>query len=121
MKVAFVSGPYRAPTVQGIVQNIREAETVALGLWQFGFAAICPHKNTGLLDGAAPDEVWLRGDLEILRRCDLVVMLPRWEKSEGATKERDRALELGIPVFDWPHDFRALARLANDGTETTNA
>ena len=121
MKLAYTAGPYRAPTVHGIVRNIREAETVALALWGLGFAVVCPHKNTSLFDGAAPDEVWLRGDLVIMERCDLVVMVPGWEKSSGAKAERDRALELGIPVFDWPKDLKLLAWLANDGTDATNA
>lgn len=58
MRVAYVIGPYRAGTVRGIVENIRRAEEVALALWRLGFAVICPHKNTALFDGAAPDSVW---------------------------------------------------------------
>jgi hypothetical protein len=37
--------------------------------------------------------------MEILSRCDFVIMTPDWEKSEGARKERDKAIALGIPVF----------------------
>jgi len=66
MKVAYISGPYRAATVHGVVENIRRAERVALKYWQLGYAVICPHTNTALFDGAAPDDVWLAGDLELL-------------------------------------------------------
>jgi hypothetical protein len=102
MKVAYVAGKYRAPTVRGIVENIRAAEAVAIELWRMGFAVVCPHLNTACFDGAAPDEVWLKGDLEILSRCDLVVMVPGWEQSSGACGERDFAEEHDLPVYYWP-------------------
>lgn len=96
MKVAYVAGPYRSQSVHGIVENIRKAEAVALKYWRLGYAVICPHKNTALFDGAAPDYVWLEGDLELLRRCDLIVMVPGWTKSVGATAEHDFAMKHGM-------------------------
>ena len=98
MKLAYISGPYRAATVHGILENIRRAEAVALRYWQTGYAVICPHKNTALMDGACYDHVWLEGDLEILSRCDVVVMMPGWERSEGAKAERQRAIDLGLEL-----------------------
>jgi hypothetical protein len=100
MQVAYIAGPYRATTPRGIVENIRAAESVALKWWRLGYAVICPHTNTALFDGAAPDSVWLNGDLEILRRCDVVVMVPGWERSEGATEERRVAMSLGMEVIE---------------------
>lgn len=99
MKVAYVAGPYRADTIYGVAQNIQKARDVALRLWKLGYAAICPHSNTAFFDGACDDSVWLSGDLEILRRCDFVVVLDGWEKSEGATKEVQIANIDGIPVY----------------------
>lgn len=102
MKLAYVAGPYRSKTINGIVQNIREAEAIAGELWKRGFAVICPHKNTALLDGIVPDQTFLDGDFVMLRRCDLVVLTPRWEESVGARAERDEAERYGIPVVVWP-------------------
>jgi hypothetical protein len=99
MTLVFISGPYRAPTIRGVVANIREAEAVALEYWREGYAVICPHLNTALMDGALPDSVWLEGDREILRRCDVVVMMPRWTESAGATAEHALAVELGLAVL----------------------
>ncbi len=104
MKVAYVAGPYRADNPNGIFENIMAARRVAVRLWQIGYVAICPHMNTMLFDGACDDSVWLEGDLEILRRCDLVVMVPGWSKSQGAKKERLEAKSHGIPVFYWDND-----------------
>lgn len=102
MKIAFIAGPYRAPTIRAVVENIRAAEAVALDLWRLGYAVICPHLNSALLDGAVPDEVFLAGDLELLARSDLVVALSTWSESVGARGEVEAAWARGIPVFEWP-------------------
>ena len=91
MKVVYIAGPYRADTPHGIVENIRRAEDVAITYWRRGYAVICPHKNTALLDGACPDETWLKGDLELLRRCDIIVMMKGYEHSTGARAELQEA------------------------------
>jgi len=88
MKLVYIAGPYRADTPSGIVANIRAAEAVAIKYWQKGYAVICPHKNTALFDGLCPDMTWLKGDLEILKRCDIIVMVKGWSKSSGAREER---------------------------------
>ena len=99
MRVVFISGPYRAQTEYQVVENIREAEQLALLVWKRGGAVICPHKNTAFFGGAADDSVWLSGDLEILRRCDAVLCTPRWKDSIGACGEVEEAKRNGIPVF----------------------
>lgn len=98
MTLAYVAGPFRASNAWEIEQNIRRAEEPALALWRMGYAVICPHTNTRFFQGAAPDRVWLDGDLEMLRRCDLVVVTPDWRKSRGARAEVKLAVEEDIPV-----------------------
>jgi len=85
--LVYIAGPYRASTEWGIKQNIRSAEAVALKYWKLGYAVICPHKNTSFLGGTLPDSAWLKGDLAILARCDVIVMAPGWIDSEGARAE----------------------------------
>ena len=114
MKLAFVAGKYRADTIHGIVENIRKAEAVAIELWKYGYAVITPHLNTRLLDGVCPDKVWLDGGLEILRRCDLIVLLEGWESSEGAIDECIQAELIGIPVFEWANDQKRLKEFSKD-------
>ena len=99
MKVIYIAGPFRGPNAWEIEQNIRRAETLALEVWKLGAAAICPHANTRFFQNAAPDKVWLDGDLEILKRCDAILMTDDWEKSEGAKAEYTFAKKNGIPVF----------------------
>ncbi|MBL0870335.1 MAG: DUF1937 family protein [Phycisphaerales bacterium] len=113
MKVIYVAGPYRSSHEWGVTNNIRQAELAALELWKMGYAVICPHKNTAYFGGAAPDSVWLEGDLEILRRCDAVYCLPSWRESSGARGEVDEAKRVGIPVFEQLNDCRSFLLPAN--------
>jgi len=99
MKVVYVAGPFRGPNSWAMEQNIRKAEALALEVWKLGAACICPHTNTRFFQGAAEDTVWLDGDLEILKRCDAVLLTDTWHLSQGATAERVYALAHGIPVF----------------------
>ncbi len=116
MKVAYVSGPYRSQDgPNGILANIVAARAVAIELWRMGYAVICPHTNTALMDGAADDSVWLAGDLEILKRCDLIVMVPGWEESKGAISEYKYAVEnLDVVTAEWPRDRADLAWYAKE-------
>jgi len=110
MQVAYVAGPYRANSEYELVKNIRRAEAVAVELWRMGYAVICPHKNTAHFGGVCYDNVFLNGDLEILSRCDLVVLVEGWESSQGAKDEIIHAELINIPVFKWPEDEIKLRR-----------
>lgn len=92
MKVAYIAGAYRANTIMGILDNIHTASKVALKYWKEGYAVICPQRNTALFDGECDDLVWLDGDLELLRRADVVVMTRGWEHSKGSIAEHAEAV-----------------------------
>lgn len=111
MKLVYVAGPYRADTEHGIIKNIRAAEEVALRVWKSGAACICPHKNTSMLGGECDDEVWLRGDLEMLRRCDALVCVDGWQDSRGTVAEIGFAHDMFIPVFYNFEEFEACLEL----------
>lgn len=98
-RVVYVAGKFRGASAWEVEQNVRRAETVALDVWRLGAAAVCPHTNTRYFDGAAPDAAFLEGDLEILRRCDAVILVDGWEHSAGASAEAREALRCGLPIF----------------------
>jgi nucleoside 2-deoxyribosyltransferase len=99
VKVVYVAGPFRGKDHYEIHTNICNAEALALKVWRLGAVALCPHLNTAHFQNAAPDDVWLDGDLELLRRCDAVIMTADWQRSSGATAEHAFAKQHGIPVF----------------------
>jgi hypothetical protein len=94
-EVIFISGAYRAKTINDTFANIMHARNAAIRLWSMNFIVICPHLNSFLMDGICDDSIWLEGDLEILKRCDAIYMLDGWEDSEGARKELGLAIKLG--------------------------
>ena len=99
LPVVYIAGPYRAETPWRVQANIRAAQEAALTIWKLGAVALCPHSNTGQFEGECPDDVWLVGDLELLRRCDAVLMIGAWRHSQGASAEHQLASELGLPIF----------------------
>lgn len=107
MKVVYISGAYRAfldpdkksLNINGMYLNIQKARNVACHLWKAGLVPLTPHLNAMLMDGVCEDYIFLQGDLELLRRCDAVLLIPGWETSAGAKAEKILAEELDMPVF----------------------
>jgi hypothetical protein len=102
--IVYVAGPYRADTPEGVTKNIENARIVGIDLWERGFTVIVPHLNTAHFedDCACEDDEYLRGDLEILARCDAMVVLPGYENSSGTKNEIAFAQERGIPISFYP-------------------
>jgi hypothetical protein len=98
MKLVYIAGPYRAPTTWGVAQTIHRAREIGAIVAGLGAYPVIPHSNTAHMDGAADDALWLAGTLELMRRCDGVVMCPGWTSSSGARAEHDEAIRLGFPV-----------------------
>lgn len=111
MQVVYVAGPYRGKNNYSIHVNVFMAEALALEVWKMGAAAVCPHLNTEHFQGACPDEVWLNGDLEILSRCDAVIVVKGYEVSSGTRAEIAFAHEHGIPVFYTTYDLQTWLEL----------
>lgn len=101
MQVAYIIGPYRAKSTYQVGENIARARRAACHAWQRGFAVICPHLNSAHMDGLVADVEFLKGDHEILRRCDLVIRLDNWQTSEGSKAELELARLLHKPIFDY--------------------
>ncbi len=100
MIIAYVAGRFRAPTAWGIAENVRAAERVGLKVAEEGGMPLIPHANTANFHGEGDDQLWLDGTMELLRRCDAVVLVPGHEASSGTRAEIAEANRLGIPVFD---------------------
>ena len=110
MKVVYLAGPFRGPTHWDIRQNVLMAEHFALQVWLAGAACICPHLNSQNFHGQGPDELWLDGYLELVRRSDAVFGITGWNESTGALAEVALCRRLGKPVFDEMHLLREWIR-----------
>jgi hypothetical protein len=107
LPLVYIAGKYRGANAWAIEQNIRAAENMALAVYRVGGVPVCPHTMNRFFQGAIPDTLALAGTMEILRRCDAVLMLDGWERSEGATAEREHAVDRGMPVL---YDIDVLER-----------
>jgi nucleoside 2-deoxyribosyltransferase len=122
MAVVYVAGPFRCPSQHvpgqqdawGIQENVMRAMRLALEVWRLGAAAVCPHANTMFFQNAAPDDVWLDGDLAMLAKCDAVLMTPDYERSSGARAELAFALARNMRVF---YDLGELKEWLKDWAE----
>lgn len=101
IKVIYIAGPYKGIGRDETERNIELARIKAVQVWKMGFAAFCPHLNTrGFEKEGIPDDMFYMGDIEILKKCDAVLMIGDWKGSRGAFAEYTAAKALGIMVFE---------------------
>jgi hypothetical protein len=93
LKLVYIAGPFRA--MSAYIPGVQDIFAVQENI----MVAMKVGANTMFFTAAAPDEVWLEGDQELLRRCDAILMTPNWQRSSGASAEHALALDAGIPVF----------------------
>lgn len=93
----YVAGPYRGE----VDKNIAKARAVAAKCYLAGHDVLCPHLNTGRMDEdtGLPDDFWLKTTLNLLARCDALVLVEGWEKSQGTAAELEYAKSIGMPVY----------------------
>ena len=97
----YISGPMTAKHGYTVEENVAAGLRAYLDCLKRGIPAFCPH-----LGGAFPSAwsevdwaTWLEYDLAVIDRCTHVLMMPRWETSAGAVKERAYAELKGVPVI----------------------
>lgn len=97
----YVAGRYRAATREAVAANIEAARQVGIQAARLGWYPVIPHANTAHmeLDLQHDDEFWLGGTLELMTRCDAVVLVDGWEGSVGTHGEIAKADQINLPVF----------------------
>lgn len=113
--VVYVAGPFRAPTAWEIEQNVRAAESWGMKIAELDAMPLIPHANTRYSQDHRPDQFWIEGTLELLRRCDLLFLIPGWENSEGARGEQLEARDKEIPNTDSWVKLALWVKLLTDG------
>jgi nucleoside 2-deoxyribosyltransferase len=100
MKLIYIAGPFRASDAWEVHCNVHRAERAARDVSRLGAFPVTPHSIGAHFDGTETAEFWLTGTMELLRRCDAVLVLPNSGRSTGTQAELKEAERLGIPVFE---------------------
>lgn len=118
MPVVYVAGRFRGSDSWVVHCNIHAAECGGRGVVDLGAMPLIPHAIGAHMEGTATDAFWLTGTLELMRRCDAVLVLPGWESSEGTKGEIAEAARCGIPVVlpeNGKPNYEALRKLLSGG------
>lgn len=99
MKLAYIAGPYRGETSWHVESNIRTAENFGMEVAELGAVPVIPHTMYRFWHGTLDDRFWLDATLDLLRRCDAILLCLGWGMSEGSTAEKAEAERLGLRIF----------------------
>jgi hypothetical protein len=116
--LAYIACPYSHPDELIKRSRAKKVTATAAHLFNQGIFAFSPITlNTSLIEAGAKAgwDAWLSYDLEILSRCDklIVLKLPGWEHSAGVKAEIAHAKALGIPIEE-------MNPLEGSGSENAN-
>lgn len=101
MKLAYICSPYRGD----IERNIEYAKELTLLAIKQGYAPITPHLYlTHVLDDNNEEQrkAGMEIALELLKKCDVLIMGTRHGISGGMEKEVAMAKGLGIEIMRYP-------------------
>lgn len=99
MKTIYLAAPYRAPTPEGIRDNVDRVKQIARELADCGVLPIVPHLAMGFCSDDPEDwNTALYLGLKLLEKCDCVLVCGPY--SEGVIDECTYARGLGKPVHE---------------------
>ena len=108
--LAYIAGAYSAPTPHEREINIQDAWRLGAEVAALGVLPVVPHMMSAHLDALQPQEWWLAATLELMRKCDVLVLLPSWRRSTGTQGERLEAEGMGMPVLHGVDDLKLWLR-----------
>jgi nucleoside 2-deoxyribosyltransferase len=76
------------------------AASAGLVIASLGHVPVIPHTMYKTMDRTLDDIYWLEATMQLLLKCDAVVLLDGWEESQGTLMEIEEAESRGIPVYD---------------------
>lgn len=100
MRIIYVAERFTGKNAWEIHRNVSHAESLGMAVAEAGAMPLIPHKNTSNFFGTLTEEFWYEGTLELLRRCDAMILVPGWQGSKGVQAEIDEALNRKMPLFE---------------------
>jgi len=104
----YLSGPITATQDKTVERHVADAVAIYLEFMRHGIPSFCPHLSAAFPSAFTVNyEIWMAYDLAVIDRCTHMVMMPGWEQSAGAVRERAYANVCDLPIWsDW-RDFLA--------------
>jgi hypothetical protein len=96
--ILYLAGRLRGNWLR-VILNRRKARQYAKLFWEAGFIVYSPHLNSGWLNHPKYDKFVMDANLRILKICDVVFVMPEWEKSIGTRREIATALQNNIRLY----------------------
>lgn len=99
LPMGYLSAPMSAPDALTRTFHALAAKRISHELWEAEILHYCPHANSPAIGSTDVGyESWMAMDLEVLRRCDFIIMAGNWTESPGCRRELAMAMHLGKPV-----------------------
>ena len=93
--VAYLAHPYG-----GVHENMVEARMLAGTIYeQYPKLTLLNPLDNGEFMLGDDEENIINHDLELLTRCDVLLLAPGWEDSKGCNKELNKALDKGMDIL----------------------
>ena len=103
MKRIYIAGPYSAPDVLSVFNNMRKGMVLATQVRQLGYAPFCPWMDFiyFFVNHGEPFDLQncYEYSLAWLEVSDGIIFTPDWRTSKGARDEYAFAIERFIPIF----------------------
>lgn len=99
MRLIYISAPFSAGNNWDFEANVRKAEQVAKVIADNGGVPVSRHSLFKRFSGTITGSFWINAAVEVMKKCDAVVLLPGWNDSPGASYENTVARENGLQVF----------------------
>ena len=96
---AFISGAYSGNSISEVELNLSKARLVVEDVTKAGWVPICPNVFWHPFSEFQDYDFWLEAAIDLIETCQVLVVVPGWERSSGVAKEIKRAKELGIPIL----------------------
>lgn len=102
--ICYIAGPYSASTQEGVQANIDAAEAIGKQMLLHGYTPVIPHRITGHWEtdpqfAHIKYDEWMRMCIKLLDKCDVIAMVPGWQKSKGAVIEHQHASLRGKTII----------------------
>lgn len=101
MKLVYICSPYRAEDAETVQRNIEYAKELTRTVLMNGDCPVTPHLYMTLcLDDSVEEErvIGLEAGMELLRRCNRVVVGTKYGISEGMAAEIQCAKDGGMRI-----------------------